>query len=475
MVEYISLGVNGLDAVMGRGIPRGSLIVLSGCPGTGKTMFSAQFLYRGCVDYGEKGVYVSFAENEETFYGNMKAFGYDFEKLGKEGLFRFLDMLTVKEEGVSVILELILKTVSELGAKRLVLDSYTALAQAFRDPHEARVILHSVIGRICRRLGCTTLVISERISGGEDGAFGAEAFVADGIFLLGKEFPEQRLLRILDIYKMRGIPIHEPRLLFTLKGGFKVIPPFRAEHVKEPKRFHPQRDTADYFSTGSSDLDQVLGGGYLKGSAVLMEVEEHISTLQYHLAIVPTCWNFIVHGRGVIIIPSAGVDHNLIRKRAEEGGLTGEEVNRLLRVCVKGYRGLSTEPYIVPFKGENILEDYEEYLRMEDMLMKQTGQPPLRITGADMLIDNYGLKGLLHILRADITRLKETGGLGIIILKPGHPKLAKILGAMADVHLRIAREHGVPLLYGVKPRTGYYAIEMDTSKGYMMPKLTPIL
>jgi len=46
--------IEGLDELLG-GAPRGGLIILAGNPGTGKTIFSAQFLYRGAVDYGESG------------------------------------------------------------------------------------------------------------------------------------------------------------------------------------------------------------------------------------------------------------------------------------------------------------------------------------------------------------------------------------------------------------------------------------
>ncbi|MEM1508137.1 MAG: hypothetical protein QXN40_08505 [Candidatus Bathyarchaeia archaeon] len=93
--------------------------------------------------------------------------------------------------------------------------------------------------------------------------------------------------------------------------------------------------------------------------------------------------------------------------------------------------------------------------------MSRTGQPILRISGADMLIDAYGLR--------------EIGGLGIVLLKPGYPRLAKILSSIADIHLRITREHGAVLVYGVKPRTSLHVLEMDVSKGYAMPKLTPII
>jgi len=93
-------GIYGLDPIIGGGFPKGSLILVAGNPGTGKTIFSAQFLYYGATEFGEKGIYVSFAESRNTFFSHMLDFGFDFEKLEREGKFKFLDMVTVKEEGV---------------------------------------------------------------------------------------------------------------------------------------------------------------------------------------------------------------------------------------------------------------------------------------------------------------------------------------------------------------------------------------
>jgi len=92
-----------------------------------------------------------------------------------------------------------------------------------------------------------------------------------------------------------------------------------------------------------------------------------------------------------------------------------------------------------------------------------------------MLISAYGLKEAVSVLRFDASRISETGGLGILILKPGFQKMAKILASIADIHLKLTRECGVPIVYGIKPRTGFYAIEMDTSQGYARPKLTQII
>jgi len=467
-------GIEGLDELLGGGLPREGLVVLAGNPGTGKTIFSAQFLYRGAADYGERGVYASFAEDKHQFYRNMKGLGFDFDRLEREGLFSFLDMLTVKEEGVSAALELIVGRVAELGAERLVIDSFSAMAQAFREPHEARIVLHTILSKIVRSMGCTTLLVIEVPHGESRIGLGVEEFVADGIIVLKRRLFDDRPLRELEVLKMRGSPTPRVHVVFTLKDGFRVLLEFKPKPVEKPGRFKPRPDPEGYFSSGSPDVDEMLGGGYPRGSTVLFEVGEGVSPEHYHLFGYPTVWNFLAHGRGVIVVPSAGVDHALIKKRALTGGFTEEEVYRLLRVYTR-YRPRVTEPYVVALKGEDPFEDFEERLKLAQELMERTGQPVLNINGVDMLIDAYGSARALTYLKACATRARETGGLCAIILKPGYPRLASILSSMADVHLRFARRHRVVLVYGVRPTTGLYALEMDASEGYPMPKLTPMV
>jgi len=471
----VPTGVSGLDELISGGFPRGSLIVLAGNPGTGKTIFSATFIYNGIVNYGERGIYVSFAENREAFLGNMLSLGLDFERLEEEGMFRFLDMVTAREEAAPTVMETVLREVSGFGAKRLVIDSFSALAQAFKEAHEARIILHTILSRVTRLMGCTTILIVENPHEGERIGLGIEEFVADGIIMLRRTRMDGRLLRDLEILKMRGTPTPENQAVFTLKDGFKVFPPFKPKPIEKPHRFEPQPDTEEYFSTGSPSLDEMLGGGYPRGSAVLIEIDEQISTLQYHLIAAVTACNFAAQGRGVIIVPSRGVDASLILKRVEEYGLTIDDVNRLLRICVKEYPGFKPKPYLIAFGGKSVDEDYAKYMKGELELIESTGQPILHVIGVDTLTDNYGVRETISAIRTYATRVRETGGLGIALLKPGYPRLAKILSATADIHLKITREHGAVLVYGVKPRTNLHVLEMDTSKGYPMPKLTPII
>src|SRR4030042_1893999 len=178
------VGIVELDESLGGGFPDRSLILVTGNAGSGKTMPSTQFLYNGAVKCGEKGVYVSFAENREDYYRNMLSLGMDMRSLERKGLFKFMDMVTMQgEDALKIITEKILKTTNELNAKRLVIDSLSALLQTM-DTIEARTFLHTVFSRVTKSLGATTIIVGEIPYGEGKTGLGVEEFVADGVILL---------------------------------------------------------------------------------------------------------------------------------------------------------------------------------------------------------------------------------------------------------------------------------------------------
>jgi len=199
----VPTGIAGLDDMIEGGFPRGSLILLAGSPGSGKTIASAYFLYHGAKNFDENGIYVSFAERREFFLDNMKGFGLDFEVLESQGKFKFLDVMTTREESVSSTLGIVLREVSEIGARRLVIDSFTAMAQAFKRKIDARIILH-LIDKLMRQTGCTTLLLVELPTGSKTIGLGFEEFVADGIILFETIEEKEGIRKRAVIRKMRG-------------------------------------------------------------------------------------------------------------------------------------------------------------------------------------------------------------------------------------------------------------------------------
>src|ERR1022692_2519124 len=87
--ERIATGIPRLDAMLGgRGFFRGSSILLTGTPGTGKTIISANFAHAACRR-GERTLFFSFEESPDQIIRNMHYIGLRLRPLVKRGLLRF--------------------------------------------------------------------------------------------------------------------------------------------------------------------------------------------------------------------------------------------------------------------------------------------------------------------------------------------------------------------------------------------------
>lgn len=200
-------GIPDLDEMLEGGFPSGSLVTLAGRPGTGKTIFSSQFLHHGADREGDVGMYVSMLEAKGQYFRNAAGLGLEFAHLEKKGLFRFLEAPTLTAEGMPAIWEDIMQNIEEHGVDRLVIDSFTAMAQAFEGPGDLRVFTHMLLGKIVAGTGCTTLLITEIPPPGSHPAIGGgiEEFIADGVihFDLRPVAGDARV-RYMEIMKMRG-------------------------------------------------------------------------------------------------------------------------------------------------------------------------------------------------------------------------------------------------------------------------------
>src|SRR5579872_5607827 len=131
-LERLSTGVPGLDSLIEGGIPRGFTVVLSGNPGTGKTILGSHFLYEGLLN-GENGLYVSFSEASDQFELTMERISLDFREYMKDERFTFLDLASITSIGMRDAMDEILAIVRETHVKRIVVDSFTAILQALGD------------------------------------------------------------------------------------------------------------------------------------------------------------------------------------------------------------------------------------------------------------------------------------------------------------------------------------------------------
>jgi len=204
IIQRIPTGIPKFDRLIEGGFPDNSMILLVGYPGAGKTTFSAQFLYNGATRHSARGVYVCFAETKDTFLRNMMRFGWDFERLEKEGRVAILDLSVTREAGLQKNLDTIMETMTSLNASRLVIDSFSAISMGFKEPIDIRVMIH-LLYRFLKKANCVSILILDQPWGSSSLGEGISEFLADGIIHLETYFDENEVFRRrLRILKMRG-------------------------------------------------------------------------------------------------------------------------------------------------------------------------------------------------------------------------------------------------------------------------------
>ncbi len=202
--ERTSTGTAELDKLTDGGFLRHSMILLTGGPGAGKTILSAKYIHEGATKYGEPGVYACFAETSRTFMTVLRTFGMDFQALTLEKSVSILDLYIGSEIEVQLALNKILDAVTSLHARRLVIDSVTAMSIGLKGEIEKRNLIH-MLYKLIQASGCTTIVITDMPYGTIRIGESAEEFIADGIILMEGHYDDEGVLRRrLRILKMRG-------------------------------------------------------------------------------------------------------------------------------------------------------------------------------------------------------------------------------------------------------------------------------
>ncbi|MEB3757995.1 MAG: KaiC domain-containing protein [Desulfurococcales archaeon] len=213
-MERVKTGIPGMDELLYGGIPKRNVVLLSGGPGTGKTIFSQQYIYYGLTK-GEPGVYVALEEHPVQIRKNMASLGWDVREYERKGLFAIVDAFTggigeaAKREKYVVtsiddfgeFIDVLKEALRDTGAVRAVVDSVSTLY--ITKPSVARGVMMN-LKRVLAGLGATSLLVSQvSVTDRGFGGPGVEHAV-DGIIRLDLDEINGELQRSLIIWKMRG-------------------------------------------------------------------------------------------------------------------------------------------------------------------------------------------------------------------------------------------------------------------------------
>ncbi len=270
-LQSSATGIWEFDQLLGGGFPRGATVLLAGPSGSGKTILSFQWLFEG-VKNGENGVYVALTEPLFKAIKDLEAMGfYDRQAVEQEKL-KVVDLRDGWYEkacrdgqgcvDLDKLIAIISREVKQNNAKRLCIDSVTAIAYEMNDKYEVRSFIFE-LGTTLAALGCTTVLISEVLERGKYSIFGVEEFISDTIIRMDLEKERGTNQRVIQIVKVRGRQHSmEESFLKISKTGITVFP-------KQPISLsYPA--TTERVSTGIPALDEMFFGGLFKGSSTLV-------------------------------------------------------------------------------------------------------------------------------------------------------------------------------------------------------------
>ena len=211
-MKKVKVGIPGLDKVIGGGLVEGSMTVLSGGPGTGKTVFAAKFIEYG-AKHGDGGVFVTVENKKKALLEYLAGFGITLPK-----------NVSVVEVPVftteSVMLRDIEGTVEKLGAKRLVFDTIKIFEYLHPEPNDRWKSLLK-FKEFLAKLGVTAVLCLEKENAPLE-SFKLEESLSDSLIVLTREKERDMIRRGLMVLKISGESGEKLHRMEISKKGMKV-------------------------------------------------------------------------------------------------------------------------------------------------------------------------------------------------------------------------------------------------------------
>jgi len=207
----IPTGIAGLDDILEGGFPDGRTTLISGGPGTGKTMLGLEFLYKSALA-GHAGILLLFEERADAIRRNVRSLGWDLGAMEKAGKLFILearlprDAVLSGDFNITPLLAIIEGKAGEIGADRIMIDAIDVLMRIYNDTRREQNELYGLHDWLVDH-GFTTVLMTHQLAGNlEQVDFSGVGFssLIDTIILLRFTEIYNKITRSLLILKSRG-------------------------------------------------------------------------------------------------------------------------------------------------------------------------------------------------------------------------------------------------------------------------------
>lgn len=265
-LERVSTGIPALDEVLGGGIPARSVTVLSGEPGSGKTVLALQMLFHAARQ-GKKALYfTTLSEPSLKLVRHMQGFRFFDAGLLDEHV-KVVDLgSTLRAHEPEAAFAMVVERVEADEPDLVVIDSFKAIHDLCEESLRTRTLTYDLAVHMAS-WGATTLLVGE-YSSQDHGAL-PEFAIADGIVRMGTAPQDLTRIRELEIQKLRGSGFVPGIHFFEVdEDGIRFFPRVRAPLARPEGAARPAPRTPA--STGIPQLDALLRGGFPRASATTL-------------------------------------------------------------------------------------------------------------------------------------------------------------------------------------------------------------
>jgi circadian clock protein KaiC len=266
-VQRLSTGIEALDTVLDGGLPVGSLTVLAGVPGTGKTILAQQICFKSATPEHKAVYYSTISEPPGKFIANLETFDF-FDRAALVDRVEFINLGEILQtngnDGLAAMMDEIVRKCVEEHPAVVVVDS----ARALRDFSDSDRALRSAVYNLAARVAHTdtTLIFVGEYSSHEI-ASAPEFSLADGIVELVYEAHQPMDRRWLRVRKLRSSnPLSGQHPLQISSAGVTVYA--RAETLEG--HLQSMAEPQGRMAIGVPGLDKMSHGGLPKGGSTLV-------------------------------------------------------------------------------------------------------------------------------------------------------------------------------------------------------------